>query len=324
MNSKTKLFHFVNFGTEDINHRYNKRDGERKLGDSVVPIDKAKFVILGIEESIGPKANKGRGGAENGFESFLSKFLNMQSNESLLGDDICILGKISSSFDDVPVEKRCDAVEELDQFVFDLLSDKLNNTKIPIIIGGGHNNAYPLMKYANSQFESKIDIVNLDAHADYRALEGRHSGNPFSYAFSDGFIDKYLVLGLHQRYNSQKIIDDLRGDGHTFTFFEDYIDGHRNLKADIDIFIKERRKQYLGIELDLDCIENMPSSAFSPSGISMETARYYIRKIAQDQKVVYLHLPEGAPLNESEKVIVGKTLAYLVTDFISSHGVLKL
>ena len=154
MSSKTNLFHFENFTAEEINRRYNKRDGERKLGDSVVPIDKAKFVILGIEESIGPKANKGKGGAENGFESFLGKFLNMQSNESLVGDDICILGKISSGFDDVPAEKRCDAVDELDQFVFDLLSDKLNNTKIPIIIGGGHNNAYPLMKYTYSKFES--------------------------------------------------------------------------------------------------------------------------------------------------------------------------
>jgi len=46
--------------------------------------------------------------------------------------------------------------------------------------------------------------------------------------------------------------------------------------------------------------------------------------VAKLNKVVYVHLPEGAPLNENEKLIVGKTLAYLVTDFISCHGDLKL
>jgi formiminoglutamase len=324
MKSKTKLFQFQEFSSKDIKQRYNKRDGESKLGDKTAPLEEAKYIILGIEESVGPQANNGREGAQNGYEPFLNKFLNMQSNDSLVGSDICVLGKISYTLDNVPSENSCDAVEELDEFVFEVLSGKIKTNQIPIVIGGGHNNAYPLIKYINSLVQSKINLINLDAHADYRPLEGRHSGNPFSYAFHDGFIEKYSVLGLHQRYNSQGIINDLESDGHEFTFFEDYIDGVRDLKTDIDIFVKENIQKKMGIELDLDSIEKMPSSAFSPSGVSVDLARYYIRKMAKLNKIKYLHLPEGAPLNQAENTLVGKTLAYLVTDFISCHGDLKL
>jgi formiminoglutamase len=41
--------------------------------------------------------------------------------------------------------------------------------------------------------------------------------------------------------------------------------------------------------------------------------------MAKSRKVQYLHLPEAAPKNEKEEAIVGKTLAYLVTDFIKAN-----
>lgn len=320
MNSKNKIFQFERFYIEDIRHRYSQREGESKLGELVVTNESAKYIILGIEESVGPVANKGRGGAQSGFEPFLSKFLNMQSNETLLGDDICVLGKIKTNFKSESYENLFEIVKELDDFVYGVLANNVSANQIPIVVGGGHNNAYPLVKYASTIHKSKIDVLNLDAHADYRPLEGRHSGNPFSYGVRDGYIKKYSVLGLHQRYNSQRIIDDLKSDNHYFTFFEDYIDEERNLISDIAHFIEENKLSNVGIELDLDAIENMPSSAFTPSGITLNTARNYIRRVAKLNKVKYLHLPEGAPTNVNEELIIGKTLAYLVTDFISSHG----
>ena len=73
----------------------------------------------------------------------------------------------------------------------------------------------------------------------------------------------------------------------------------------------------------MDAIANMPSSAISPAGISLDLARQYIRKFAALPKVAYLHLPEGAPESESQRLIVGKTLAFLVSDFLAvrnKHG----
>ena len=74
--SERQLFSFESFHKEELEKRYTSRKGELKLGDKVVPLQNAKYVILGIEECVGPIANKGRGGAQYGFESFLNKFLN--------------------------------------------------------------------------------------------------------------------------------------------------------------------------------------------------------------------------------------------------------
>jgi formiminoglutamase len=64
----------------------------------------------------------------------------------------------------------------------------------------------------------------------------------------------------------------------------------------------------------------MPSSAFTPSGFSLNDARKYIHTIAKHKNISYLHLPEGAPSSVKEEKIVGKALAYLVSDFIKQNS----
>jgi formiminoglutamase len=191
---------------------------------------------------------------------------------------------------------------------------------IPIVIGGGHNNAYPLIKASAKFYEQAIGVINCDPHADCRPLEGRHSGNSFSYALEEGHLAAYSVLGLHRNYNSQYTVDYLRNnDTVRFRFWEDITDWLQELDtAFADITTKGLP---LGLELDMDSIAMMPSSAVSPVGLSLSQARAYIRKMAAHQQIAYLHLPEAAPQSEFEKVIVGKALSYLVTDFlhINSH-----
>src|SRR5438270_808448 len=51
----------------------------------------------------------------------------------------------------------------------------------------------------------QINCINLDAHTDYRPEEGRHSGNAFRYAESDGFLQKYCVVGIHENYLPQNV-----------------------------------------------------------------------------------------------------------------------
>ncbi len=72
---------------------------------------------------------------------------------------------------------------------------------------------------------------------------------------------------------------------------------------------------------DMDVIRHMPSSAFSPSGMVLEDARAYLRKVmASPRHVHYVHLPEAAPNTPSQGRIVGKALAFLVHDVVSVRG----
>lgn len=317
---ETNNFIFQVFSKKHIEETTVLREGETKIGSTLSSLQEAKYVIIGVEESIGPRANFGRSGAENSFKAFISFFLNMQANQFFDGSKTHVLGKIS-------YKNKIDSdlnglVDELDNFIYNVLLKYIGKNQIPILIGGGHNNAYPLMWFSAHQYNKKLQIINLDAHADYRSLEGRHSGNSFSYAYNRGFIKKYHVIGLHEQYNNQTIIDQLKKDSHFFSFSEEYLFEGRKYEDDFQIFYENfsETEDYIGIELDLDTISNMPSSAFSPIGISIDIARKYLAKMGQLKRIAYLHLTEGAPNSAIEERIVGKTLAYLCSDFIKANS----
>lgn len=321
-------FYFEYFNSENLSQLFSVREGEEKLGQKVrinsTPIDlNGKFVIIGVAEDIGPRANLGFAGAEAGFSAFITRFLNVQSNRFLNGSDIVVYGVVrcseTFSISDDLVELR-NTVEHLDLLLEEVLQVVFSSGGIPIVIGGGHNNAYPIIKAYSHVNQKKIDVLNIDPHADFRKLEGRHSGNSFSYAMQVGALGKYTVLGLHQSYNSESMLQDLEKQGVDFTFFEDYIDDKELFYRDL---FKFEDKQF-GLEIDMDTIKQMPSSAYTPSGFSVEEMRRAIRFISSSSDVVYLHLPEAAPQNEREATFVGKVITYLVTDFIKKYSKTKV
>lgn len=301
------------------------RQGETKLGQRVQTSDaikdaKIQYVVLGICEDIGPQTNGGFPGAKKAYEAFASYFVNVQSNEFLKGDSILMLGNINCLTNYKNKDQGIALIEELDDFVQQVLNPFILKNYIPIVIGGGHNNAFPLIKTVSMCLGKSIQVVNLDPHADFRALEGRHSGNPFSYAFDQGWLRHYAVMGLHQSYNSQYMLDKLKTNNFTFTFWDDYVSGKSNFDNDLERISHEIQTDFFGLELDMDAIAYMPASAFTPSGVSVEMARKYVLSMAKTNHVKYLHLPEAAPKNQLEFVQVGKVLSYLVTDFLKARG----
>jgi len=292
------------------------RPGEDRLGQHVTTqvTDKTKYIIVGVEESIGPRMNKGFSGAENAFHAFLSRFLTMQSTHFCSGEEIAILGSVQVDED----ANGEGVVEELDRFMVHLLKKQFDiRGKKLIVIGGGHNNAFPIIQSISSIYDEPLAVLNIDPHADCRSMEYRHSGNPFSCALSSGSLKAYTVLGLHKAYNNRFIYDFLEQYSCTFSFFESYLTGERDLLLDVDAFLKGNANDSLGLEIDLDAIEGMPASAFTPSGFRLNEIRKVILKLKTESRIKYMHLPEGAPKTVDEERIVGKALAYLVYDFVS-------
>lgn len=342
--------HFKFYSKNDILSLTKMRRFETKMGERVTYLKtgsewpeilkdtNAKYVILGIPEDFGVLANDGVGGTDTAWLSFLTSFLNIQSNDYLTGENVLILGHFD--FGDIKflIENNAYNAEEkvnayrhalnlVDEEVADLLKVIASAKKIPIIIGGGHNNAYPIIKGVAKGLHkadiiplSQINCINLDAHTDYNVAEGRHSGNGFRYAEEDGYLGKYCMVALHENYITQNVLMDIYNNP-----FLDYVSYE-------DIFIHERKNfiqavayatgftedGYTGIEIDLDCVENTLSSALTPSGITPLMARKYITFTAQDSKVAYLHICEGATqLADGRKNdSTGKLISYLVSDFI--------
>ena len=306
------------------------RKGETKIGEStaVGAVDDlaakgVKFVILGVQESIGPKANLGNRGAENAWMSFLKAFVNIQDNQFIDVTKVGILGSFKYDIEVDEVDHLRLRTHNIDQEVEVVIEHIAKHKMIPILIGGGHNNAYPLLTGTSKAYETSINAINCDPHADFRTLEGRHSGNGFSFAMNAGALDRYFILGLHQNYNGKSIFDQFDEANKDeikvlWTYLDNWIYGKSTMENDLEIGIQFVHEKRVGIELDMDAIAYMPSSAMGPSGIQLNEARMYVAKCAANLNAAYLHLPEAAPSNEVEDKLVGKSLAYLVSDFIKN------
>ena len=329
---------------EDIRPLITVRKGEVRIGERISLLENiqaldnlsrfkkkgVKFALLGIPEGIGPRANRGRGGTEHAWQAFLKSFLNIQNNRFLGGKETLLLGHVNTA----PLQAEAENLDassdyfytklhmlcaSLDEMVAPIIEKVVRAGLTPIVIGGGHNNAYPIIKGTSQALQAPIHVINMDAHADFRSLEGRHSGNGFTYAKDQGFLNKYFVMGLHQSYNNEHMLMTLDNTpGIKYQCMEDIIYLDISLMEALK-FVTEDSVPF-GIELDMDAIAYMPSSAISPSGFTIEQARSYIKKCVQSSKPAYLHLPEAAPTEELEKqILVGKSLSYLVTDFIKMY-----
>lgn len=303
----------------DLNVIIKTRVGETKLGEKINlnwQDNEVKFVLLGIAEDIGVQVNRGIGGTHTAWNSFLNAFLNIQSTKVLSGNEIGIYGCLS--FDDL--KPNSESVEIIDNEVVKAILEIINFGKTPVIIGGGHNNAYPIIKGVSIAKKQAINAINLDAHSDFRAKEGRHSGNGFRYAFDEGFLQKYSIIGLHENYNSQAIIDEISQNPYIqFSFWEDiFLLEKMTFKEAILQAIDFTKNAPTGIELDLDCVENTLTSAMTPCGISATQARQYIYQTASLADVAYLHICEGATQLSTGQTdfSTGKLISYLVSDFM--------
>ncbi len=297
--------------------------GETKLGEKINlnwQADEVKFVILGVAEDIGVQVNRGVSGTHTAWESFLNAFLNIQSTKMLLGAEIGIYGCLS--FDDLKVNSE--SVEVIDNEVVKVILEIVTFGKIPIIIGGGHNNAYPIIKGVSQAKKQAINAINLDAHSDFRVQEGRHSGNGFRYAFDEGFLQKYAIVGLHEHYNSEAIIHAIsHNPAIHFSFWEDiFLREKMTFKEAIIQAVDFTKNSPTGIEFDLDCVENVLSSAMTPCGISPTQARQYIYQTATLANVAYLHICEGATqlATGQTSTLTGKLISYLVGDFMKAFN----
>lgn len=328
--------HFHYFSSQDIQNRVKPRAHEVKLGEHIRSgFDGKKYVIIGIPESIGVKGNFGIGGTETLWNSFLDYFLNIQSIEKFTGEEISILGyfdfKGLLEGQHLPVETYREAVDTIDQEVKHIIKDIVAQRKIPIIIGGGHNNCFPILAGVNDGYlelnklsTNGVNVINLDAHSDFRLKEGRHSGNGFRYALESGHLKKYAIIGLHENYNSQSLIDEMSHKGAIiFSLWEDiFLRELISYPQALQQAISFTQGNYTGIELDIDSIEGVLSSAMTPSGISTLNARQYLYQTGSLCQVAYLHICEGATELESgeKNKMTGKLVSYLVSDFIKANS----
>ena len=209
--------HLKPFTKSDLKSVLKKRSKETKFGEQVVllpdfndiydqlqKID-VSYVLFGIKEDIGVFANQGNTGTSAAWNNVIKVLLNVQSNAYTVPQKVLVLGHLEFDSYQKKLEKLDQSktkdlqkarkyVSKIDSSVAHLISVIVSAGKIPIVVGGGHNNAYGNIKGTALALKQPINVVNFDAHHDFRPEEGRHSGNGFSYAFGEGFFKKLFCF----------------------------------------------------------------------------------------------------------------------------------
>ncbi|MBG6110031.1 formiminoglutamase [Flavobacterium sp. CG_23.5] len=337
----------IPFTINDLAKITNHRSGEIKFGEKMIIVPKetdtveflktseAKYVLFGIPEDIGIRANFGRPGAASAWDSAIKSIANIQHNRFCKGSQLIVLGQLDVSEEMKDVEhldfndiddraKLSQLVEKIDKDVSHIIFNIVKSGKTPIIIGGGHNNSYGNIKGSALAKGKPVNAINFDAHSDFRILEGRHSGNGFSYAYEEGFLKKYFIFGLHENYTSKSVLDIIKKieDRVRYNTYDSInIRKEKEFNMEMGLALEFVNDDFYGIEIDLDAIPNIACSAMTLSGFSVEQLRQFVSFFAKNKNATYLHICEGAPdLGEDKNNhLIGKLIGYLVTDFIKSN-----
>jgi formiminoglutamase len=334
----------VLFNNSDLKKLLNKRTGESKFGEHITVLssissiyDELKnldvtHVIFGLPEDVGVFANYGISGTYNTWNTVIKYLVNIQNNDFICAEKVLILGYLDFSHElnkvlaldqsnKKDILKARKLVKKIDNQVTFLVEQIVSAGKKPIIIGGGHNNAYGNIKGCALAYGNTINAINFDAHTDFRPEEGRHSGNGFSYAFAEGFLSNYFIFGIHENYTPQKILKSLNKlKSIQFNTFEALEIKHElKFKKELDRALKHVSNKPFGIEIDCDAIENITTSAMTPSGFSVNKTRTFVNYFGKHENACYLHICEAIanPTNEKQ---IGKLITYLITDFIKANN----
>jgi len=210
-------------------------------------------------------------------------------------------------------------VAEVDARVAAVLTPLIAQGKIPVLIGGGHNNAYPLLQ-SLAATHGPVHALNFDPHPDCRALEGRHSGNGFSYAHAHGYLDRYVVLGLSE-YGANEASRGMLASTPGWTSFpyEAWaVRGEMDFDTARRLALEHVQAGPFGLEVCADGIQGCPSSAQTMLGWSWESVAQTAYLAGQTGQARYLHLAEVSIglCPEVQRPALARAVAWTALQFI--------
>jgi formiminoglutamase len=221
-----------------------------------------------VPQHVGVERNGGRAGAAEGPAAFRRAFskLALSAVQHHIEDGQIVLVDAG----DIDTEGK--TLEQIHDEQYDVVAQILGRGFVPIIIGGGHDTAWPTIRALEAQGEP-YGVVNIDAHADVRPLKdgGRaHSGSPFyqmltqpaSHLLPGGFVE----FGLQYSSVSASHLNFLRQAGmHVVMLEEARLQGVLDAWTDVWPHVSVANSVYLS--LDIDAI----ASAYAP-GVSAPAA----------------------------------------------------
>lgn len=271
------------------------------------------FSIIGFESEEGVRRNKGRLGAAkapNEVRKMLAKLpYNIGEAHTIdVGNVVC------------ENEELENAQKELGQYITKLL----NQSKTPIIIGGGHETLYGhylgVREFVGA--ESSLGIINIDAHFDMRDDEVPSSGTMFKQILEADENAGYLCLGIQKFGNTKALFDKADELGCSYILEEDLsVNNVDDTFQAIDAFANQYDHIMLTLCTDAIISSEAPGvSAPSPFGLEPKVVRSLLRHIVSQKNITSFDISEVNPLlDEHDKTVrlAANLLAEVLANFRS-------
>lgn len=274
-------------GEDPLYHRIFQRVSLETDYTSISPND---FVLHGFAVDEGVKRNKGRVGAKEApdiIRKNMSNFPVISPEFSLkdFGNITCENGNLEG------------AQNELAEKVAEVLKKSGKS----IVLGGGHEVTFAHYSGIRKAFpQSKIGIINIDAHFDNREPEvgiGASSGTGFWQIAQEGEINS-LHVGIQRNSNTLKLFDTAHQYGMKYLLADElFFENLPSIYATIDETIRQCDILYLTICMDVFNASIAPGvSAAAYNGIFADAAfMHYFRHILRSEKLRAFDIAEENP-----------------------------
>lgn len=240
--------------------------GEKNFSDDIT------IGIVGVPVDDGVKRNGGRVGAKGGPDAIRTEFY--KRTAFVIGKERSPSSVPVFDFGDVKPGKT---LEETHESLTDVVQTLVNAGIVPIVLGGGHDIAYP--NFAGfSAGKKNVGVINIDTHLDYRKpIPKRNSGTSFRQMLDQHMSPlnamNLVQIGIQSFANAEDHYSELVERGATVFSLRDVRTDGITKVLELAYELATSSTDSLYISFDLDAVHSADAPGVSaplPTGLTPE------------------------------------------------------
>ncbi len=243
-----------------------------RMGDLVFRdvgnFDGTEVAIIGVPQDEGVRRNQGRIGARKAPDEVRKYFyrltpFNFKFEKQITDLKIFDLGNLKTDGE----------LEEIHERLTFVVGELIKSEILTIVIGGGHDIAFPdYLGFAKNFEKVKKAVINIDTHLDVRGSQLRNSGTPFRQILeSECKPDRLIEIGIQNYANSIYHFEYALKNGVEIFTLDDFKE--RGIDFVLNTVKDRLEGHFVHLSFDVDSVKNADApgvSATYPDGLSSE------------------------------------------------------
>ncbi len=305
---------------------FSRKDAsDPRMGDQVLRgeknfTDEVTIGIVGVPTDEGVKRNGGRVGAKEGPDAIRTEFY--KRTPFVLGKEKSLSSLQMFDFGDIKIGK---SLEETHGRLSETVQTLAAAGIIPIVLGGGHDLAYPNFT-GFSAGKKNVGVINIDTHLDFRKpIPKRNSCTSFrqmlDHPASALNAMNLVEIGIQSFANAEAHYSELVERGATVFSLRDVRTEGITKTLDLAYELATASVDSLYVSFDLDVVHSADApgvSASLPTGFTAEeflTAALFAGKRRKTKLIDIVELNPKYDIDSKTAKLAALAMMYFLTGF---------